>query len=167
MAIIPPRQARQIQRPQPMVRTTAQSTARTRARTTNAAHAAIVVAVAAVMHDQVPPMPDQALMIVTAHAKHALHTILMPSPQAKPTTTQHSQVAMANIQLPRRALPTGCSMILSTGLATARMHLAPIPVHLATQAVRWIARRDATAIIAKSAHRAHHPYASAKAHATA
>ena len=158
MAIIPPMQARQIQRPQPMARTTAQIT--------NVAHAAIVAVVVVAMHDQVR-MPDQALMIVTAHANHAPHTIPMPSPQAKATATQYSQVAMANIQLPRRALPTGCSMIRATGLATARLRLAPIPVHLATQAVRWIAQHDATAIIVKSAPTASHPFASGKARATA
>ena len=158
MAIIPPMQARQIQRPQPMARTTAQIT--------NVAHAAIVAVVVVAMPDRVR-MPDQAVMIVTAHANHAPHTIPMQSRQAKPTATQHSQVSMANIQLPRRALPIGCSMILVTGLATARLRSAPIPAHLATQAVRWIARRAATAIIAKNAPAAHRPCASGKAHATA
>ena len=99
MAIIPPMQARQIQRPLPMARTTAQIT--------NVAHAAIVAVVVVAMHDRVR-IPEQAVMIVTAHANHAPHTIPMPSPQAKATATQHSQVAMANIQPPHRASPTGC-----------------------------------------------------------
>ena len=158
MAIIPPMQARQIQRPQPMARTPAQIT--------NVAHAAIVAVVVVAMHDRVR-MPDQALMIVTAHANRTPHTIPMQWPPAKATATQYSQVAMANIQLPRRALPTGCSMILVMGLATARLRSAPIPVHLATQAVRWIARRDATEIIAKNVPKAHRRFASVKARATA
>ena len=144
----------------------ARTTARTRARTTNAAHAAIVAVVVVAMHDRVR-MPDQALTIVTAHANHAAHTIPMQSPQAKATATQYSQVAMANIQLPRRALPIGCSMMLAMGLATARLRSAPIPAHLATQAVRWIARRDATAIIVKSELTARRQCASDKARATA
>ena len=150
MAIIPPMQARQIQRPQPM------------AQITNVALAAIVAVVVVAMHDRVR-MPDQALMIVTAHANHAPHTIPMPSPQAKAIATQHSPVSMASIQPRRRASPTGCSMILATGLATARLRSAPIPVHLATQAVRWIARRDATEIIAKNVPKARLLFASDKA----
>ena len=157
MAIIPPMQARQIQRPQPMARTTAQIT--------NVAHGAIVAVVVVAMHDRVR-MPDQALMIVTAHANHAPHTIPMQSPQAKPIARQHSPVSMASIQLPHRASPTGCSMILATGLATARLRSAPIPVHLATQAVRWIAQHDATAIIVKSVPKVRRRFASVKAHAT-
>ena len=78
MAIIPPMQARQIQRPQPMARTTAQIT--------NVAHAAIVAVVVVAMHGWVP-MPDQALMIVPAHANHAPHTIPMQWPPAKATAT--------------------------------------------------------------------------------
>ena len=123
---------------------------------TNAAHGAIVAEVAVVMRDQDP-------MIAAARASHARRTIpTPPSLPAKPTTTQHSQVSMANIQLTRRALPTGCSMIP----ATARLRSAPIPVHLATQAVRWIAQHDETAIIVKSAPTARHPFASGKARAT-
>ena len=158
MAIIPPTQARQIQRPQPMARTTAQIT--------NVVHAAIVAVVVVAMHDRVR-IPEQAVMIVTAHATHAPHTIPMQSPQAKATATQHSPVSMASIQPRRRASPTGCSMILAMGLATARLRSAPIPVHLATQAVRWIARRDATEIIVKSVPKAHRRFASVKARATA
>ena len=140
--------------------------ARTTAQITNVAHAAIVAVVVVAMYDRVR-MPDQALMIVTAHANHAAHTIPMLSPQAKATVTQYSQVAMANIQPPHRALPTGCSMIRAMGLATARLRSAPIPVHLATQAVRWIVRRDATAIIAKNAPAARRQCASGKARRTA
>ena len=134
----------------------------TTVRLTNAAHGAIVVEVAVVMHDRAP-MHDQDPMIAAARASHARRTIpTPPSLPAKPTATQHSQVSMANIQLTRRALPTGCSMIL----ATARLRSAPIPVHLATQAVRWIAQHDATAIIVKSVPKVHRRFASVKAHAT-
>ena len=129
----------------------------TTVRLTNAAHGAIDAEVAVVMHDQAP-------MIATGRASRAHRTI--PTPPrlpAKATETQLSQVSMANIQLPRRASPTGCSMIL----ATAPLRSAPIPVHLATQAVRWIAQHDATAIIVKSAPTARHPFASGKARATA
>lgn len=161
MAIIQPMPVRCIQRPQPMARSPVQITARTESRTANAAHAAIVAVVAVVIHDRVPIL-DQASVIATAHANHAHPTIPMRPPQAKPPTTPHSPVSMASIPTTRRASPTGCSTIP----VMARPRLAPILARSAIRAVRWIARQDETATIVKSAPKAHHPFASVKAHAT-
>lgn len=111
------------------------------------AHGGIVAAVADVTR-------DQARMIETARASRAYPMIPMRSPQSLLTGSGC---------LLRRASPTGCSTIL----AMARLHLAPIPARLVTQAVRWIARRDATAITVKSVPKAHRRCALAKARATA
>lgn len=144
MAIIQPMWAPRIQHPP------CQASAKN---ATNAAHVAIVAVVADATH-------VRARMIATAHANRARPTTPTPlSLQAKPTATLRSPLSTVNIQPPRHVSPTGCLTIP----AMARLRLAPIRAHLAIQAVQWIARRDATAIIAKSAPRARRPFASGKA----
>ena len=161
MAISQSMLARRFQRPHPTVRIPEQ--------TMIAARVAIVVVVADVMHDRVLPMHDRvpmhdpAPMIGAPHANRARPMIPIPKPQAKPTARQLSQVSKASIPPTLRVLPTGCSTIL----AMARLRLDRIPAHSATPAVRWIARHDATAIIVKSARKAHHRFASDKARVTA
>lgn len=147
MAIIQPVLELLIQRPRRPVQTTSLPT--------NAAHVAIVEVVADVTR---VPGPTTA----TARAKRAYRTTpTLPSRPAKPTSTQHSRASMANIRPPRRASPTGCLMI------PAMAHRGQIQALSVTQVVRWIARRDAIEITVKSAPAARHPFASAKARATA
>ena len=161
-AIIQLVRVRWILRLLPMARTTARIMARTPTQITIAAHVATVVAAVAAILVRVP-MLDQAQMIATSHANRVRLTIPIPPRRAKPTARQRFQVSMANIPAIRHASPTGCSTIP----ATARPRLAPIPARLATRVVRWIARRDVTAIIAKSVLKARRRFALVKVPATA